>query len=60
MPHLIFNQDDEFLDVLNFESEQELIRYKTENPTHILKEEEDFTFIEEDDLYDDDVDEVEW
>ena len=52
MTYLIFDEDEELLDVLNFESKEELLLYKSKNPTHIVRDEDDLLFIEdEDDIY---------
>ena len=59
MAYLIFNQEEELLDVLNFTSPEELETYKGANPTHIIREEDDQIFFE-DDLFPEDEDELEW
>lgn len=62
MAYLIFNADEEFLDVLQFESEDDLNAYKLSNPTHTLQEEldDDITLMEDDVYSDDSFEEDEW
>lgn len=65
MTYLIFDQEEELLDVLNFDSENELILYKSENPTHIVRKEDDLIesddiFIDDDDFFVEDEDINEW
>ena len=59
MNYLVLNEEEELLDVLNFNSDKELNDYKTANPTHIIKEEKDL-IIDEDDYFYDDNDEAVW
>jgi len=50
MDYLIYNQEGELLDVLNFETSKELDTYKAQNPLLII-EETDETEVGEDDLF---------
>jgi hypothetical protein len=65
MSYLVFDHEGEMLDVLNFDSTEELALFKAENPTYIVKqedlilEEDDFAF-DEDDLSDIIEDDEEW
>ena len=56
MKYLVFDQDGEMLDVLDFESIDTLALYKAENPTYIIKNEDSLldedNFIFEDDPFD--------
>lgn len=67
MTYLIFTKDEnEFLDVINFSSDEEKESYQVENPDIILRSEEDSQFIFEDDedieddFVSDDCTDVEW
>lgn len=67
MTYLIFTKDEnEFLDVINFSSNEEKEAYQVENPDIILRSEEDSQFIFEDDedieddFFSDDCTDVEW
>lgn len=67
MTYLIFTKDEnEFLDVINFSSNEEKEAYQVENPDIILRSEEDSQFIFEDDedieddFVSDDCTDVEW
>lgn len=57
MSYLIFNQEEELLDVLTFDSDEELNLFKFNNPTYIIKNEDELN--EEDDLFNID-DDDEW
>ena len=41
MNYIVFDQDGEMLDVLNFDSFDELALFKAENPTFIIKHEDE-------------------
>lgn len=65
MAYLIFDEENELLDILNFNSEKELQLYKSENPTHSLCNEDDLIesddiFIDDDDFFVEDEDINEW
>ena len=54
MFYLVFDKDDELIDVLNFETLEELEKYKQVNPDMIVKEDKDFLFLETDDFTEED------
>lgn len=55
MVYIVLNHNEEMIDVLTFESEEELLLYKSKNPNYILKEEDSINTI--DNLFEiDDVD----
>ena len=64
MTYLIFNAEGEMIDVLVFDSEEELSSFKALNPTFVVEEEgiEDISSFELDDDSDDcdDIDDSEW
>lgn len=64
MTYLIFNSEGEMIDVLVFDSEEELSNFKELNPTFVVEEEgiEDISSFELDDDSDDcdDIDDLEW
>lgn len=64
MTYLIFNSEGEMIDVLVFDSEEELSNFKELNPTFVVEEEgiEDISSFELDDDSDDcdDIDDSEW
>jgi len=58
MVYIILDQDGIMLDVLNFESDEELQLYKSANPNHILKEEDAINTIDDPfNMYDEDLEE---
>lgn len=54
MTYLIFNSDDDLIDIIEFKSDEELNKYKTEYPEYHLKDSNDFLIIDNDDFLDDD------
>lgn len=54
MDYLIYDQDGELIDVLNFKTHKDYDAYKAKNPNAIILKAEDIVFEEDnDDLYDD-------
>jgi hypothetical protein len=43
MNYIVFNQYEEMLDVLNFDSFDELTLFKSKNPTFIIRHEDELT-----------------
>lgn len=61
MTYLVFDKDDDLLDILNFDTDEELTKFKLNNPDYSIRKEDDFIFLEEDDFFEDDEeDEIEW
>lgn len=62
MTYLIFDKDDELIDIINFENTTELEKFKIANPNLTLRNEDDIVFLEEDEFfgYDDEEDYEEW
>jgi hypothetical protein len=59
MNYLVFDQEGELLDVLTFNSNDDLTLFKSTNPTYVIREEEDF-IIDEDDFFTEDDEGFEW
>ena len=56
MTYLVFDENNELFDVLEFKTSEEVEKYKEANPTMIVKEDSDFLFLETDNLINDDGD----
>ena len=56
MTYLVFDENNELFDVLEFKTSEEVEKYKEANPTMIVKEDSEFLFLETDDLMNDDGD----
>lgn len=57
MAHLIFNEDNDLIDVIQFKDDEELKGYIKNNPTHTTFEVDPPEEEDEDSIYDDDEDE---
>lgn len=62
MTYLIYNEEGDLIDVMNFETNQERIAYEENNPNHILYESDDELdddlIDDEDDLFDEGDEEI--
>lgn len=56
MTYLVFDENNELFDVLEFKTSEEVEKYKEANPTMIVREDSEFLFLETDDLMNDDGD----
>ena len=56
MTYLVFDENNELFDVLEFKTSEEVEKYKEANPTMIVREDNEFLFLETDDLMNDDGD----
>ena len=56
MTYLVFDENNELFDVLEFKTSEEVEKYKEANPTMIVREDSEFLFLETDDLMNDDCD----
>ena len=64
MSHLIFDQDGELIDVLNFENTKELKKFREKYPTYVVIDEseatEDPRFADDEFIDDDGEDDILW
>ena len=64
MSHLIFDQDGELIDVLNFENTKELKKFREKYPTYVVIDEseamEDPGFADDEFIHDDGEDDILW
>ena len=64
MSHLIFDQDGELIDVLNFENTKELKKFREKYPTYVVIDEseaaEDPGFADDEFINDDGEDDILW
>lgn len=64
MSHLIFDQDGELIDVLNFENTKELKKFREKYPTYVVIDEseatEDSGFADDEFINDDGEDDILW
>lgn len=58
MTYLVFDENNELFDVLEFKTSEEVEKYKEANPTMIVREDSEFLFLETDDLMNDDGDDL--
>lgn len=58
MTYLVFDENNELFDVLEFKTSEEVEKYKEANPTMIVREDNEFLFLETDDLMNDDGDDL--
>ena len=62
MVYLIFNEDNDLLDILIFENASEVEKFKLNNPEYSVRGEDDFMFLEDEDEDDfsDEYEDMEW
>ena len=64
MSHLIFDQDGELIDVLNFENTKELKKFREKYPTYVVIDESEATedpgFADDEFVHDDGEDDILW
>lgn len=58
MTYLVFDSDEELIDIVQFNSDEELNKYKSKNPKYHLKISDDFLIIDDDSFLD--YDDIEW
>ena len=54
MFYLVFDKDDDLLDILAFENASEVEKFKLNNPEYSVRREDDFIFLEDEDEDEDD------
>ena len=62
MFYLVFDKDDDLLDILAFENASEVEQFKLNNPEYSVRREDDFIFLEDEDEDDfsDEYEDMEW
>ena len=62
MVYLIFDEDNDLLDILAFENASEVEKFKLNNPEYSVRREDDFIFLEDEDEDDfsDEYEDMEW
>lgn len=62
MVYLVFDEDNDLLDILAFENASEVEKFKLNNPEYSVRREDDFIFLEDEDEDDfsDEYEDMEW
>lgn len=62
MFYLVFDEDNDLLDILAFENTSEVEKFKLNNPGYSVRREDDFIFLEDEDENDfsDEYEDMEW
>ena len=62
MVYLVFDEDNDLLDILAFENASEVEKFKLNNPEYSVRREDDFIFLEDEDEDDfsDEYGDMEW
>ena len=60
MFYLVFDKNDELLDILPFEDDSEVEKFKLNNPEYSIRSEDDFIFLEDEDDFADEYEDMEW
>ena len=62
MFYLVFDEDNDLLDILAFENASEVEKFKLNNPEYSVRREDDFIFLEDEDEDDfsDEYGDMEW
>ena len=60
MFYLVFDKNDELLDILPFEDDSEVEKFKLNNPECSIRSEDDFIFLEDEDDFADEYEDMEW
>ncbi len=62
MFYLVFDKDNDLLDILAFENASEVEKFKLNNPEYSVRREDDFIFLEDEDEDDfsDEYEDMEW
>ena len=60
MFYLVFDKNDELLDILPFENNSEVEKFKLNNPEYSIRSEDDFIFLEDEDDFADEYEDMEW
>lgn len=60
MLYLVFDRNDELLDILPFENDSEVEKFKLNNPEYSIRSEDDFIFLEDEDDFTDEYEDMEW
>ena len=60
MFYLVFDEDNDLLDILAFENTSEVEKFKLNNPEYSVRREDDFIFLEDEDDFSDEYEGMEW
>lgn len=60
MFYLVFDEDNDLLDILAFENTSEVEKFKLNNPGYSVRREDDFIFLEDEDDFSDEYEDMEW
>ena len=60
MFYLVFDKDNDLLDILAFENTSEVEKFKLNNPGYSVRREDDFIFLEDEDDFSDEYEDMEW
>ena len=62
MFYLVFDEDNDLLDILAFENASEVEKFKLNNPEYSVRREDDFIFLEDEDEddFNDEYEDMEW
>lgn len=60
MFYLVFDKNNELLDILPFENDSEVEKFKLNNPEYSIRSEDDFIFLEDEDDFTDEFEDMEW
>ena len=60
MVYLVFDEDNDLLDILAFENASEVEKFKLNNPEYSVRREDDFIFLEDEDDFSDEYEDMEW
>ena len=60
MFYLVFDEDNDLLDILAFENTSEVEKFKLNNPGYSVRREDDFIFLEDEDDFSDEYEDMKW